>query len=1038
MGNLAPQRFLLRLDAALGAVAATLRSCVVCVLLLASALHALDPNKHVSQYIHTSWRTQDGSAPSGMYTITQTSDGFLWFLSSRGEVNRFDGVQFRRWPMPPEAQTIGRIRNIVGDHAGGLWRLGADGVAHLKNGSVTSHVSLEGLEPNPLNVSVEADGSIWVVRGDNGLAKPICHIDEHAAKCFGKSDGIPISPIDAILADGRGGFWLGGQAALVHWHAGVSEMYPIEGLKADMGAPGVMSLAIGPDGTLWVGIFSDGPGRGLARLVGGKVRSFVTSSFDGSKITVFSLRFDHDGNLWVGTASQGIFRVHGNSVEHYGRAEGSSGDFVRAFFEDREGIVWAATSNGADNFHDPYVTTFSASEGLAADNAVGLLASRDGSIWVANAYSLDRIFNGTVSSIRTGHGLPGQQVASLLEDHAGTLWVGVDNALYQVKEGRFRRLPERNHQPLGLVYGLIEDSNGDIWAVCASTAQLVRIHDFQVQEAFSRAQFPAGRIAPIPEGGIWIATRQGDLYLLRNGALQKFPVSPDPKSPLANQVIAQADGAALAAFDDGLVALRQGRVQRLTTRNGLPCHTIFSFVQDKEKRWWLNTQCGIVEFSDSELQRWWSNPDVVIQTRLYDVLDGARPSSRPPFNSAAISADGRVWFVNSGVVQMVDPSTHLQKALPAMPYIESVTVDRKEFAASENLRLAPNPRDVQIDYTSPTFLIPQRVKFRYRLDPYDHDWHEAKTRRQAFYTDLSPGKYSFRVIAANSDGVWSDSAAKLDFSVAPAYYQTTWFRALCAIAFLALLWAVYQWRVWQLRHEFEMTLDARVGERTRIARELHDTLLQSFHGLLLRFQTASQLLPERPVEAKEKLDGAIEQASDAITEGRDAVQGLRDSTVQSNDLALAISTLGEELATETADHRSAFRVAVEGQSRNLHPILRDEVYKVAAEALRNAFNHAQAQQIEVEIRYDDEQFRLRVRDDGKGMDPAILSSQCAEGHYGLPGIRERAKIMGAKLTVWSEIDAGTEVELRLPSNLAYTTGRKSSWWSRAYTANAKG
>ena len=216
-----------------------------------------------------------------------------------------------------------------------------------------------------------------------------------------------------------------------------------------------------------------------------------------------------------------------------------------------------------------------------------------------------------------------------------------------------------------------------------------------------------------------------------------------------------------------------------------------------------------------------------------------------------------------------------------------------------NLNVPPNPRDLQIDYTSPTFSIPQRVNFRYRLDNYDRDWHEAGTRRQAFYTDLPPGKYSFRVIASNSDGVWNEHGPKLDFSVTAAYYQTNWFRAVCAVAFLALLWAAYQFRVRRLRHEFEMTLDARVGERTRIARELHDTLLQSFHGLLLRFQTVSQLLPERPIEAKEKLDNAIEQAAGAITEGRDAVQGLRDSTIQTNDLALAISTLGEELAADS-------------------------------------------------------------------------------------------------------------------------------------------
>ena len=233
--------------------------------------------------------------------------------------------------------------------------------------------------------------------------------------------------------------------------------------------------------------------------------------------------------------------------------------------------------------------------------------------------------------------------------------------------------------------------------------------------------------------------------------------------------------------------------------------------------------------------------------------------------------------------------------------------------------------------------------------------------------------------------------------------------------FLALLWAAYQWRVRQLHHDFDMTLEARVGESTRIARDLHDTLLQSFHGLLLRFQTVSCLLPERPIEAKEKLDSAIEQAAGAITEGRDAVQGLRASTVERNDLALAISTLGEELETDSSNHRPAtFRVSVEGQARDLHPILRDEIYKIAAEALRNAFHHAQAKQVEVEIRYDDEQFRLRVRDDGKGIDAAVLSSQGREGHYGLRGMRERATLIQGKLVVWSEVDAGTEVELRVP------------------------
>ena len=238
---------------------------------------------------------------------------------------------------------------------------------------------------------------------------------------------------------------------------------------------------------------------------------------------------------------------------------------------------------------------------------------------------------------------------------------------------------------------------------------------------------------------------------------------------------------------------------------------------------------------------------------------------------------------------------------------------------------------------------------------------------------------------------------------------------------LAVLGSAFNRAARQLHNQFEMTLDARVSERTRIARELHDTLLQSFHGVLLRFQAAIYKLPESAADARETLESAIDQAAEAITEGRDAVQGLRDSVVQGNDLALAVSTLGEELATESSTHRPSFRVAVEGESRNLHPIVRDEIYKIAAEALRNAFRHAQARQIQVEIRYDNEQFQLRVRDDGKGIDPAVLSRQSSEGHYGLPGMRERATIMGAELTVWSEVDAGTAVELRVPASAAYAT-----------------
>jgi signal transduction histidine kinase/ligand-binding sensor domain-containing protein len=987
----------------------------------AGTVHALDPNLRLTQYIHASWRIQDGSAPAAdILSITQTSDGFLWFITARG-LYRFDGFRFVPWALPPTV-SMHEIANVFGDGTGGLWVLGDDEIVYLKAGLASSHFELRGLQSTQ-NISEDPDGSLWVVRGSPAsLESPLCHVTRQALKCFGKNDGIPISPINSLLADGRGGFWLGGPTTLVHWHAGQSEMYPSKGQ--------IVSLIPDSDGSIWVGMISEGSG-GLAKWKDGTIRPFVSPGFDGSRAAVTRMISDRQGNLWVGTFAKGVFRIHGNAVEHYAHLDGLSSDTVWSLFEDKQGIVWAATSNGIDSFRDPAVTTFSALEGLPKDAAMGILATKDGTIWVANDGSLDHIANGTVSSIRMGAGLPGEQVTSLLEDRTGNMWVGVDDGLYLFKNGHFLRLPEANHKPLGMVVGITEDIDGNIWAEClGEPRKLVRIRDFQVREMFFESQVPPGHsLAADPQGGIWIGTRKGDIVLFRNGVLANKTAVNLGGDSVADLILAQLDGSVLAGSRDGLFGLHNGRAQRMTKKNGLPCNWVYSFVEDKNKKWWLYTECGVVELSDTELQRWWANPETTVETRFYDVLDGARPST-PSFTSAAYSADGRVWFVTGVVVQMVDPSRLLHKALPAQTYIESLIADRKEFEAAPDLRVPPNPRDLQIDYTSPTFAIPQKVKFRYRLDGYDRDWHDAGTRRQAFYTDLPPRKYSFRVVASNSDGVWSESAAKLDFSVIPAYYQTNWFRALCLVVFMALLLATYQWRLRHLHHQFEMTLEARVSERTRIARELHDSLLQSFHGLLLRFQTVFQLLPERPMEAKEKLGSAIEQTADAITEGRDAVQGLRDSTVQGNDLARAISTLGEELAADSTNHRPAFRVAVEGEARNLHPILRDEIYKIAAEGLRNAFRHSRARQIEVEIRYDTEQFRLRVRDDGKGVDPSTLSSQGSDGHYGLPGMRERATVIGGKLVVWSEVDEGTEVELRVPASSAYARAQRSSWFSR--------
>jgi signal transduction histidine kinase len=458
----------------------------------------------------------------------------------------------------------------------------------------------------------------------------------------------------------------------------------------------------------------------------------------------------------------------------------------------------------------------------------------------------------------------------------------------------------------------------------------------------------------------------------------------------------------------------------------------------------MYTGCGLVRIERSDVNAWIHDPKQRVQPIVWDAADGALPGGAPSSfgPTYAQSADGKLWYPTREDIQVVDTRHLASNNLPPPVHIEKIMADDVTYwdnldGPPTHLHLPPHTHALQINYTALSLVTSRKVHFKYKLEGQDPDWREVINDRDVQYSNLGPGTYRFRVIACNNSGVWNEQGDSLEFSITPAYYQTIWFRVLCAVLLLALAWVLYRIRVRQLHHEFALMLDARVGERTSIARDLHDTLLQSFHGLMLRFQIVSQLLPDRPVEAKTELDRTIERAAQAITEGRDAVQGLRASTVQTNDLARAINTLGEELATDPGNGGSpAFRVTVEGEPRDLHPILRDEIYRIAAEALRNAFHHAAARQIEVEIRYDREQFRLRVRDDGKGMDPAVLSRQGSEGHYGVPGMRERATVIGGKLTVWSEVDAGTEVELRVPAKIAYAPTPKRSRSSHDFAEKA--
>jgi signal transduction histidine kinase len=468
-------------------------------------------------------------------------------------------------------------------------------------------------------------------------------------------------------------------------------------------------------------------------------------------------------------------------------------------------------------------------------------------------------------------------------------------------------------------------------------------------------------------------------------------------------------------------------------REGLSASSVLGILEDRQGNLWVGTDGGLSRF----------NPSTKTFTNYYE-SDGLAGDAFEGFPAAFRSRRGQMFFGSQSGLTSFWPEQIIEKPftppvvltqfslrnVPVSPASGSVLA--KSITYTPSLTLSHDQNMFSFEFAALSYVDPQRNRYRYMLEPLDRSWNRVSPQRRiATFTTLPAGHYTLRVQGSINRGVWNEQGVTLRLQILPPWWGTTWFRSACAGALLALLWAGYQLRVRQLRYQFDLTLEARVGERTRIARELHDTLLQSFHGLLLRFQTASYLLPERSAEAKQELDTAIQFAANAITEGRDAVQGLRAPILEGNDLALAIRTLGDELATGPSVHPTpAFRVGVEGHARDLRPIVRDEIYKIAAEALRNSFRHAEAARVEVEIRYDRDEFRLRVRDDGKGIDQAILAEQGIEGHYGLLGMPERAGLIGGKLAVWSKVGAGTEVELRIPASAVYAPARKHSWWSR--------
>jgi signal transduction histidine kinase/ligand-binding sensor domain-containing protein len=995
----------------------------------------LDSALDVTQYAHKAWIFREGFVQGQVTSIAQTRDGYLWLGTEFGLL-RFDGIRSVPWQPPGNRRLPNSwIRSLLAARDGTLWIGTLEGLVSWADGKLTEYPELAGHSISA--ILADREGTVWAGGYLSGVglgrtsSGTLCAIKNGRTQCESSAFG---QWVGSLYEDEDGTLWATAQNGLWRWRPGARKHYPIS-----ISAISSLQRLNHQDSSELLLADESGMRQVVEESVVPYPLPGVRSAFKPGRV----LR-DRDGGLWIGTLDRGLLHVHQGRTDLYTQANGLSGDFVMRLFEDREGNIWVATKNGLDRFRNLAIRTISTNQGLPSAAPWSVRAATDGGVWVGSLDGLSRLNRGQVTTYRTrdesasaerrdaeirrgreifDSGLPDDGVGNLFEDRDGRLWVSTLRGVAYLENGRFTPLRQL---PGGRISSIAGDAAGDIWIV-NEVHGLYRVRGATVVEEVPwttlKLENPATALVPDAlQGGLWLGL-QGRVAYFKDGAIHASYATADGLAKgRVNNLRLDASGAIWVATESGLSHVERGRVVTLNSRNGLPCDAVHWSMEDDDQSFWLSMPCGLVRIDLKDLNAALTDPTRRMQTTVFDSSDGValRPTPalyRPQFTK---TADGRLWFLPGDGVSVLDPRHLSINTLPPSVQIEQVTADRKVYDATSGLRLPPLVRDLEIDYTALSLVAPEKNRFRVKLEGRDPNWQDVGNRRQAFYADLAPGTYRFRVIGSNNSGVWNEAGAFLDFSIAPAYYQATWFRAASVVTVLALFWALYQFRLRKFAHEFNLRLDERVNERTRIARELHDTLLQSFQGLMLRFQSARDLLPAHPAEAVGALDGALDRADQAIAEGRDAIQNLRSSTTMSNELAQAITTLAEELGSRPDGEKSSvrFRMSVEGPARELHPIVRDDIHRIAREALRNAFRHAQATHIEAEVTYGARELSLRIRDDGKGIDSQHLNTGRVQ-HWGLAGMRERAVQIGAHLDLWSEVGAGTEVELRLPGALAY-------------------
>jgi signal transduction histidine kinase/ligand-binding sensor domain-containing protein len=971
------------------------------------AANAIDPQRAMSQYVRDRWGTEQGFPRGPVYAISQTSDGYLWIGSEAGLL-RFDGLNFRLIQPWSGSVEFTSVLGLAADKDGSLWVLLRDRtLIRYRDGRFESPFS-GGEPPDTITAMAHSNGGdLLVAKGQSGALT----YRNGKLVLLAAASGVPRSPVLALAQTGDGSFWIGTRGAgLFHLVGGKT-------LPVNTGLPAPKIDCLLPEGAanLWIGT-----DNGVARWNGTQVTTAgIPKALSGFQ--VLALARDRDGNIWAGTDSRGLLRFNAQGVSFFN--EGNSGAAVTAVFEDREGNLWIGSANGIERLRDSPFVTFSVPEGLPTDGSNPLFVDSEGRVW----------------------------------------FPPVNGGLWWMKDGRHGSISQEGLDK-DIVYSIAGGRN-ELW-LGRQRGGLTRLRagpgPFQAQtytKANGLAQNSVYSVYQDREGAVWAGTLSGGVSKLDQGKFTTYTIADGLASNMVASILEGRDGAMWFATPNGLSAQFKGRWQTFKSGDGLPSENVNCLLEDSTGVLWAGTATGLAFRGPHRFQvparassfvreqilglaedkygwLWIAASNRVLRVRRdkllsgrledgdvreYGLADGLRGDQGVKRHRSVITdSRGRIWFSLNHGISVVDPARLTSGSAPGIVHIQTISADGRAIELGGSVRIPSGRQRIVFGYAGLSLSIPERVRFRYKLDEFDRDWSEPAAGREAAYTNLGPGSYRFHVIASNPDGDWSGKEASLAFNVDPAFWQTWQFRTAIVLACALTALALYRLRLRQMTARLNVRFEERLAERTRIAQELHDTLLQGFLSASMQVHVAADRLPAGS-QVKPSLTRALELMRQVIDEGRNAVRGLRSTESTTLDLENAFSQIQDELLQ--ADHAAApvgFRVIVEGKRRPLRPVLRDEVYRIGREALINAFRHARARKIEVELTYSSSNLRIVVRDDGCGIDPQTLDSG-RDGHWGLSGMRERADRIGARLKVWSATAGGTEVDLSIPGKIAFVS-----------------